>query len=97
MRRTTCDTRYEVCFSRAGSTTTFFVLLRFVVSFPFPSCDREAAMPLKMQDLEEPQLNLTPMIDVVFNLIIFFMWERVSPTWSGSSTCNFRRWPTLNR
>jgi biopolymer transport protein ExbD len=30
-------------------------------------------MPLKMHDLEEPQLNLTPMIDVVFNLIIFFM------------------------
>ncbi|MFM8219711.1 MAG: ExbD/TolR family protein [Planctomycetaceae bacterium] len=30
-------------------------------------------MPLKLQPLEEPQLNLTPMIDVVFNLLIFFM------------------------
>jgi biopolymer transport protein ExbD len=30
-------------------------------------------MPLKMQHLEEPRLDLTPMIDVVFNLIIFFM------------------------
>lgn len=30
-------------------------------------------MPLKMQSLEEPRLDLTPMIDVVFNLIIFFM------------------------
>ena len=30
-------------------------------------------MPLKMQNLEEPRLDLTAMIDVVFNLIIFFM------------------------
>ena len=30
-------------------------------------------MPLKAPVLEEPLLNLTPMIDVVFNLIIFFM------------------------
>ena len=30
-------------------------------------------MPLKVAPLEEPQLNLTPMIDVVFNLLIFFM------------------------
>ena len=30
-------------------------------------------MPLKLEPLDEPQLNLTPMIDVVFNLIIFFM------------------------
>ncbi|MFN9197235.1 MAG: ExbD/TolR family protein [Planctomycetaceae bacterium] len=30
-------------------------------------------MPIKMQPLEEPQLNLTPMLDVVFNLLIFFM------------------------
>ena len=30
-------------------------------------------MPLKVQPLEEPQLNLTPMIDIVFNLLIFFM------------------------
>lgn len=30
-------------------------------------------MPLKSVSLDEPQLNLTPMIDVVFNLIIFFM------------------------
>lgn len=30
-------------------------------------------MPLKIQPLEEPQLNLTPMIDIVFNLLIFFM------------------------
>lgn len=30
-------------------------------------------MPLRMEPLDEPQLNLTPMIDVVFNLIIFFM------------------------
>ena len=32
-----------------------------------------ATMPLKTDTLEEPQLNLTPMIDVVFLLIIFFM------------------------
>jgi biopolymer transport protein ExbD len=31
------------------------------------------SMPLKTDTLEEPQLNLTPMIDVVFLLIIFFM------------------------
>lgn len=30
-------------------------------------------MPLKVDPLEEPQINLTPMIDVVFNLLIFFM------------------------
>lgn len=30
-------------------------------------------MPLKVQEHEEPVLNLTPMIDVVFLLIIFFM------------------------
>lgn len=30
-------------------------------------------MPLKTNTLEEPPLNLTPMVDVVFLLIIFFM------------------------
>jgi biopolymer transport protein ExbD len=30
-------------------------------------------MPIKTDSLDEPQLNLTPMIDVVFLLIIFFM------------------------
>jgi len=30
-------------------------------------------MPLKLQQDEQPQLNLTPMIDVLFLLIIFFM------------------------
>lgn len=30
-------------------------------------------MPLRCESLEEPQLNLTAMLDVVFNLIIFFM------------------------
>ena len=30
-------------------------------------------MPLKTEGLEEPSLNLTPMIDVVFLLIIFFL------------------------
>ena len=30
-------------------------------------------MPLVTESLEEPSLNLTPMIDVVFLLIIFFM------------------------
>ena len=30
-------------------------------------------MPLKVEALEEPGLNLTPMIDMVFLLIIFFM------------------------
>ncbi len=30
-------------------------------------------MPLKVREHEEPVLNLTPMIDVVFLLIIFFM------------------------
>ncbi|MCA9062572.1 MAG: biopolymer transporter ExbD [Planctomycetaceae bacterium] len=30
-------------------------------------------MPLRTESLEEPQLNLTSMIDVVFLLIIFFM------------------------
>lgn len=30
-------------------------------------------MPLKTAAIEEPQLNLTPMIDIVFLLIIFFM------------------------
>ncbi len=30
-------------------------------------------MPLRTDSLEEPSLNLTPMIDIVFLLIIFFM------------------------
>lgn len=30
-------------------------------------------MPLKVATIDEPQINLTPMIDVVFNLLIFFM------------------------
>ena len=30
-------------------------------------------MPLKTEAMEEPNLNLTPMIDIVFLLIIFFM------------------------
>lgn len=30
-------------------------------------------MPLKLQELEEPTLNLTPMIDIVLLLVIFFM------------------------
>lgn len=30
-------------------------------------------MPLKTGSIEEPNLNLTPMIDIVFLLIIFFM------------------------
>jgi biopolymer transport protein ExbD len=30
-------------------------------------------MPLKVQQDDQPQLNLTPMIDVLFLLIIFFM------------------------
>ena len=30
-------------------------------------------MPLRTDTLDEPQLNLTPMIDIVFLLIIFFM------------------------
>jgi biopolymer transport protein ExbD len=34
---------------------------------------RQTAMPLKTHQDEQPTLNLTPMIDVVFLLIIFFM------------------------
>jgi len=30
-------------------------------------------MPLRTDTTEEPQLNLTPMVDVVLNLVIFFM------------------------
>ncbi|WP_437202451.1 ExbD/TolR family protein [Planctomicrobium sp. SH664] len=30
-------------------------------------------MPLKLEPLEDPALNLTPMIDVVLTLVIFFM------------------------
>ena len=30
-------------------------------------------MPLKVEPLEEPYLNMTPMVDVVLNLLIFFM------------------------
>jgi biopolymer transport protein ExbD len=30
-------------------------------------------MPLKTEGIDEPELNLTPMIDIVFLLIIFFM------------------------
>ncbi|MEZ6062835.1 MAG: biopolymer transporter ExbD [Planctomycetaceae bacterium] len=30
-------------------------------------------MPLRTESLEQPSLNLTPMIDIVFLLIIFFM------------------------
>jgi len=30
-------------------------------------------MPLKTQEMEEPALNLTPMIDIVMLLVIFFM------------------------
>lgn len=30
-------------------------------------------MPLKIQPLEEPYLNMTPLVDVILNLLIFFM------------------------
>lgn len=30
-------------------------------------------MPMRMEPMEEPALNLTPMIDVVLQLVIFFM------------------------
>ncbi|HLJ09841.1 MAG TPA: biopolymer transporter ExbD [Planctomycetaceae bacterium] len=30
-------------------------------------------MPLKIEPLEEPYLNMTPMVDVILNLLIFFM------------------------
>jgi biopolymer transport protein ExbD len=30
-------------------------------------------MPLRSEPLDEPQLNLTPMVDVVLQLVIFFM------------------------
>ena len=30
-------------------------------------------MPLKVEPLEEPYLNLTPLVDVILNLLIFFM------------------------
>src|SRR5690348_4771769 len=30
-------------------------------------------MPLKVQPLEEPYLNMTPLVDVILNLLIFFM------------------------
>src|SRR5262245_18484732 len=30
-------------------------------------------MPLKVETLDEPQINLIPMVDIVFNLLIFFM------------------------
>ncbi len=30
-------------------------------------------MPLKVEALEEPYLNMTPMVDVILNLLIFFM------------------------
>ena len=30
-------------------------------------------MPLKMHEDEMPSINLTPMVDIVFQLIIFFM------------------------
>jgi biopolymer transport protein ExbD len=30
-------------------------------------------MPLKLEPIEEPSLNFTAMLDVVFNLLIFFM------------------------
>src|SRR5215475_13095038 len=43
-------------------------------SAPRQSRTRETVpMPLKVDSLDEPQINLTPMIDVVFNLLIFFM------------------------
>lgn len=41
---------------------------------PFKYLTRyQILMPLKTETLQEPVLNLTPMIDVVFLLIIFFM------------------------
>ena len=30
-------------------------------------------MPLKVEPLEEPYLNMTPLVDVILNLLIFFM------------------------
>src|SRR6266487_1995010 len=35
--------------------------------------ERRSAMPLKTHQDDLPAINLTPMIDIVFNLIIFFM------------------------
>jgi biopolymer transport protein ExbD len=35
--------------------------------------NRDVTMPLKTDGIDEPELNLTPMIDIVFLLIIFFL------------------------
>ena len=45
-------------------------------------------MPLKTHLDEQPTLNLTAMLDVMFLLIIFFMLNtQFLPTTSGRSTC----------
>ncbi len=36
-------------------------------------CEGNHPMPLKLETIEEPSLNLTPMIDIVLLLVIFFM------------------------
>jgi len=34
---------------------------------------QETAMPLKLEPMEDPALNMTPMVDVVLNLVMFFL------------------------
>ena len=41
-------------------------------------------MPLKTHQDDLPSLNLTPMIDVVFNLIIFFMVSTTFAEWESN-------------
>jgi biopolymer transport protein ExbD len=45
-------------------------------------------MPLKTHQDEQPTLNLTPMIDIVFLLIIFFMVGTKFAEWESKLTLN---------
>lgn len=45
-------------------------------------------MPLKTHQDEQPALNLTPMIDIVFLLIIFFMVGTKFAEWESKLTLN---------
>jgi biopolymer transport protein ExbD len=38
---------------------------------PLPT--QAPTMPLKLEPLEDPALNLTPMVDVILNLVMFFL------------------------
>ena len=77
-RRRRTDEASESCVAATVQCSKFKVQgwksAKFVtLNFELGTLNSESAMPLKTHQDDLPAINLTPMIDIVFNLIIFFM------------------------